>query len=454
MNNRPVILVVDDEKAIRNTLKEILEYEGYLIQLAESGEEALEIASSNSQDLILLDIKMQGMDGLECLEKLIDSGFSKPVIMISGHGTIDLAVQATKKGAFDFIQKPPDLNRLLISVRNALSQSELKTENHEIRKRLAAIPEILGESKEIQKVRNLIEKVCRTSSRVLITGDNGTGKELVARWIHAKSDRGLKPFVAVNCAAIPSELIESELFGYEKGAFTGADSSRPGKFELAHGGVLFLDEIGDMPLEAQSKVLRVLQEAKVQRLGSSETIDIDIQVISATNVDLEEAIQEKSFREDLYHRINVIPIHIPSLDERKEDITVLAQAFLSELKEKEIWLADLKIHEGALALLKERSWPGNVRELQNVIERLAVMSDDSTITESDVNSTITENSVKDVQDLTSSIELFHDFKAKAERLFLKRQLEKHNWNISKTAESIGLQRSHIYNKIKQLDIKR
>jgi DNA-binding NtrC family response regulator len=448
------ILVVDDEKAIRNTLKEILEYEGYQVETAHSGEEALSKLPDLKADLVLLDIKMPGMDGMECFEAIQEAGFDIPVIMISGHGTIELAVEATKRGAFDFIQKPPDLNRLLLSVRNALSQSVLKTENKRIRARLPETPPIIGESEAIRKVKEVIDKVARTSSRVLITGPNGSGKELVARWIHEKSDRS-GTFVAVNCAAIPAELIESELFGYRKGAFTGATEDRKGKFEAADGGTLFLDEIGDMPLSAQAKVLRALQESQIQPLGSSEKIKLDIRVITATNKNLSEEVQEKNFREDLYHRISVIPIEIPPLLERPDDIPLLAKHFIDELRNKEISLSNLQIEEDALTALQKRNWPGNVRELQNVIERLAVLSADQLIREEEVKA-LEHNTLEsaDFREQLGSYDSFQDFKAASERVFLIHQLNKHHWNISKTAEAIGLQRSHIYNKIKSLGIER
>ncbi len=455
MSSASLILVVDDEKSIRNTLKEILEYEGYGIETATSGEEALKKLKEIKPHLCLLDIKMPGMDGMECLNAFGEAGYDFPVIMISGHGSIDLAVEATKQGAFDFIQKPPDLNRLLLSVRNALSQSTLKTENKRIRARLPEIPPIIGESEAINQVKELIEKVSRTSSRVLITGANGTGKELVARWIHEKSDRSSASFVAVNCAAIPEELIESELFGYEKGAFTGADERRIGKFEAADGGTLFLDEIGDMPLSAQSKVLRALQEGQIQPLGSNEKIKLDIRVIAATNKNLREEVNAGNFREDLFHRISVIPVEIPGLADRREDIPHLTNHFIRQLRNDEISLSGLEIEEKALEALKRRNWPGNVRELQNVVERLAVLSSDRTIRVEEVNALDTDTiESPEFKQLLSQYDSFQDFKAASERVFLIHQLNKYQWNISRTAEAVGLQRSHIYNKIKSLGIER
>jgi len=309
--SKPTILVTDDEKSIRNSLREILEFENYSVLEADGGEAALAQVRDKAIDLIILDIKMKGMDGIEVLEKVKEIQPNVPVIMISGHGTIKIAVEATKIGAFDFIEKPPDLNRLLISVRNALSRNELIQENKRIRTELNNVTEMVGESSAISRIKKTIEKVAPSTSRVLITGENGTGKELVARWIHEKSPRASKAFVDVNCAAIPADLLESELFGHEKGAFTGASEQRIGKFEQASGGTLFLDEIGDMSLEAQSKVLRVLQENQVTRVGGNKRIDVDVRLLSATNRDLEKEIRNKQFREDLFHRINVIPVHVP-----------------------------------------------------------------------------------------------------------------------------------------------
>lgn len=453
--SKPLILVVDDEKAIRNALKEILEFEGYDVLLGESGEQVETILGENDVDLILLDIKMQGMDGIETLEHIKKDGYEVPVIMISGHGTIQIAVDATKKGAFDFIQKPPDLNRLLISVRNALSQTDLKKENKQIKARLPKVPEILGSSEEILKVKKLIDKVAPTSSRVLITGENGTGKELVAKWVHQKSSRQNGPFIEVNCAAIPSELVESELFGYEKGAFTGADVQRIGKFELANHGTLFLDEIGDMPMNAQAKVLRALQEGVITKVGGNESIRVDVRVLSATNKDLREEIKEKQFREDLFHRISVIPIEVPSLSKRRKDIPLLAKAFLERLSNREISLASTSFSEEALDALAQREWSGNVRELQNTVERLAVLTQSDVISKEEVDLLGTPMTGDiDISKLVDEESSFQRFKEETERAFLTRQLEKHHWNITKTAESIGLQRSHIYNKIKKYNLER
>lgn len=454
--NNKHILVTDDERAIRNTLKEILEFENYSVTTTESGQDALDVITKEQVDLMFLDIKMQGMDGLETLKKIRSLGFDFPVIMISGHGTIDIAVEATKMGAYDFLEKPPDLNRLLLAIRNALSAQELTKEVQQIRKKLPKIQEIIGESKAITHIKSLINKVAPTQSRVLISGENGSGKELVARWIHEKSIRNAGPMVEVNCAAIPSELIESELFGHEKGAFTGANEKRIGKFEQADGGTLFLDEIGDMPIDAQAKVLRVLQENNITRVGGNKSIPINVRILTATNKNLVSEIEEGNFREDLYHRISVIPIQLPSLNERKEDIPLLATYFLKKLKANDISFSSVQFTEDGLASLRNRNWTGNVRELQNAVERLGILSPTNLLDKNAVESILSSNksNFKDVENLTNSINDFQDFKEKAERLFLIKQLEIHNWNVSQTAEAVGLQRSHMYNKINKYKLER
>lgn len=454
--SNPTILVTDDEKSIRNSLREILEFESYSVLEAEGGESALSQVKSNKVDLMILDIKMKGMDGIEVLEKVKEIQPGLPVIMISGHGTIKIAVEATKMGAFDFIEKPPDLNRLLISVRNALSRNELIEENRRIRTELNNVTEMVGESTAISRIKKTIEKVAPSTSRVLITGENGTGKELVARWIHEKSQRASKAFVDVNCAAIPTDLLESELFGHEKGAFTGASEQRIGKFEQADGGTLFLDEIGDMSLDAQSKVLRVLQENQVTRVGGSERIDVDVRLLSATNRDLEKEIRENRFREDLFHRINVIPIHVPPLRERKEDIPVLAEWFLSQLSQREIIYAGKTFSDEALEEMKELSWSGNIRQLQNAVERMALLSDGDEISRDDVTrlATMQGSDNGGLDELMEQSLTFQEYKEKAERFYLLKKLEDHDWNVSATADAIDIQRSHIYNKMKKYDIER
>lgn len=453
---RANILVTDDEKSIRNSLKEILEFEGFEVYEAESGAEALARVKEHNMDLMLLDIKMKGMDGMEVLKKLRENHHDFPVIMISGHGNIELAVEATKLGAFDFIEKPPDLNRLLVSVRNALDRRELAKENKSMRSKLPDVPEIIGDSNAIKKIKQTIEKVAPTNSRVLITGENGTGKELVARWIHEKSNRKSGPMIDVNCAAIPAELLESELFGHEKGAFTGASSRRIGKFEQADRGTLFLDEIGDMSPDAQAKVLRALQENAIVRVGGSQKIKVDVRVLAATNKDLLDEIEEGNFREDLYHRINVIPIHIPPLRKRKEDIPALAVNCLNRLAAKDIVFSGVEFTDEALDALKDHKWSGNVRELQNAIERMGLLASDSLIEKADVEglSLSRSKSSGKLENMINEIEHFQEFKESAEREFIKHKLEQNDWNISQTAEAIDIQRSHMYTKMKKYDIER
>ncbi|WP_162341716.1 sigma-54-dependent transcriptional regulator [Cyclobacterium salsum] len=368
----PKILIIDDEKVIRSTLKEILEYEKYEIFEAQDGEKGLEMIQNEEFDLVLCDIKMPKMDGIEVLTKVGALQKQPQFIMISAHGTIETAVEATKKGAFDFIPKPPDLNRLLLTVRNALDKENLVQETKVLKKKLSKKLDMVGESEAINQVKETIEKVAPTDARVLITGPNGTGKELVAHWIHQKSNREAAPFIAVNCAAIPSELIESELFGHEKGAFTSAMKQRQGKFEQAHGGTLFLDEIGDMSLSAQAKVLRALQEHKVSRVGGDKEIKVDVRVLAATNKDLKKEIAEGNFREDLYHRVSVILIPVPPLKERAEDIPLLVDKFLGEIA-IEYGTAKKEIEAAAIKKLQEFPWTGNIRELRNVIERLVIL---------------------------------------------------------------------------------
>jgi len=368
------ILIIDDEKSIRNTLQEILEYEKYTVDLAEHGAEGLEMYKKNSYDIVLCDIKMPEMDGLEVLEKIFQEEGDAQVIMISGHGNIDTAVEAIKKGAFDFIEKPLDLNRLLITIRNALNKSNLITETRVLKKKVGKTSEMVGKSGAIKKVKEIVDKVAPTDARVLITGANGTGKELVARSLHEKSSRAEGPFIEVNCAAIPSELIESELFGHEKGAFTSAIKQRKGKFEQADGGTIFLDEIGDMSLSAQSKVLRALQENKINRVGSDKDIHVNVRVLAATNKNLKEEIEKTTFREDLYHRISVILIHVPSLNERLEDIPLLADHFNKMICE-EYGTQPKVIKEDAIKELQKITWTGNIREFRNVLERLIILCD-------------------------------------------------------------------------------
>ncbi|MEX2336898.1 MAG: sigma-54 dependent transcriptional regulator [Fulvivirga sp.] len=367
------ILIIDDEQSIRNTLREILEYEKYEVGEAKNGEEGLKMLSKEKFDAALCDIKMPKMDGLEVLEKAMEQGIDTQFIMISAHGTIETAVEATKKGAYDFIQKPPDLNRLLVTLRNALDKSTLVNETRALKTKVSKRFDIVGESALIKQVKEDIAKVAPTEARVLITGENGTGKELVARWLHEKSSRGKGSLVEVNCAAIPSELIESELFGHEKGSFTSAIKQRIGKFEQAHGGTLFLDEIGDMSLSAQAKVLRALQENKITRVGGDKEIKVNVRVVAATNKDLKEAIAAHQFREDLYHRLSVIIIKVPALRDRKDDIPLLVRRFLADIA-AEYGSKPKNISDKAIELLQKHEWTGNIRELRNVVERLVIMA--------------------------------------------------------------------------------
>ncbi len=367
------ILIIDDEKAIRKTLSEILSYEGYKIDEAGDGEEGLKKFSEKTYDVVLCDIKMPKIDGMEFLAKATAANPDVPVIMISGHGTIETAVEAVKKGAYDYIAKPPDLNRLLITIRNAMDKTNLVSEAKVLRRKVGKVEEMIGESPAILKIKDTIDKVAPTDARVLVTGENGSGKELVARWLHEKSARSKAPLVEVNCAAIPSELIESELFGHEKGSFTSAVKQRIGKFEQAHGGTLFLDEIGDMSLSAQAKVLRALQEGKITRVGGDKDISVDVRVISATNKDLLKEVEDKQFRLDLYHRLSVIIIHVPSLNERKDDIPLLVDKFLDDICE-DYGIAKKGIDADAVDALKQHNWTGNIRELRNVVERLIILS--------------------------------------------------------------------------------
>lgn len=376
------VMIIDDERSIRKTLREILEYENFKVDEAADGIEALSILQKEKFDIILCDIKMPKMDGIELLEKVTQLGIDTQVIMISGHGNIETAVEAVKKGAYDFIAKPLDLNRLLVTLRNAVDKSKLVTETKILKKKVAKIVDMVGESKGIIQIKEMIERVAPTEARVLITGSNGTGKELVARWLHEKSNRADAALIEVNCAAIPSELIESELFGHEKGAFTSAVSQRKGKFEQAEGGTIFLDEIGDMSLSAQAKVLRALQENKITRVGGEKELKVNVRVIAATNKNLQDEIQKGNFREDLYHRLSVILIHVPSLNERKEDIPLLIEHFTKLICE-ESGMPEKTFTPAGINEMQNLNWTGNIRELRNVIERLIILCDKS-ITEKEV----------------------------------------------------------------------
>jgi two-component system nitrogen regulation response regulator NtrX len=453
------ILIIDDERAIRSTLREILEYEDYVVEDVDNGIDGLELIKKNNYDLVLCDIKMNRMDGMEVLTEGLYLKPDLPFIMISGHGTVETAIEASKKGAFDFISKPPDLNRLLITVRNALDRGSLVTEAKVLKRRVAKVRPILGESQAIAKIKETIERVAPTDARVLVTGANGSGKELVARWLHEKSNRANAPLIEVNCAAIPSELIESELFGHEKGSFTSAIKQRIGKFEAASGGTLFLDEIGDMSHPTQAKVLRALQENKITRVGGEKEIEVDVRVVAATNKDLLKEIEAGNFRMDLYHRLSVILIHVPPLTDRKDDIALLTQSFLDEIC-NDYGMPVKKISDAALEALKALPWTGNIRELRNMVERLIILSD-KTITDGDVKAfanpsspaVITNNNASQQADFDQFAN-FQEYKDYAEREYIKFKLEKNNWNVSKTADDIDIQRSHLYSKIEKFGLKR
>ena len=459
------ILIIDDERAIRNTLREILEYEDFKIDDIDNGIDGLELIKKNDYDLVLCDIKMNKMDGMEVLSTGLELKPDLPFIMISGHGTVETAVEASKKGAFDFISKPPDLNRLLITVRNALDRGNLVTETKVLKQKVnkTKTKEILGNSASIAKIKETIDRVAPTEARVLITGANGSGKELVARWLHEKSNRSTGPLIEVNCAAIPSELIESELFGHEKGSFTSAIKQRIGKFEQANGGTIFLDEIGDMSQSAQAKVLRALQENKITRVGGEKEIDVNVRVIAATNKDLLKEIDNGNFRMDLYHRLNVIHIHVSSLAERRDDIVLLSENFCAEIC-NDYGMPVKKINSAAEEALKSLPWTGNIRELRNVIERLIILSD-KVITAEDVRAFANPvGSIYEPQNINiatqgnsfdyDSFPNFQEYKDHAEMEFIKYKLEKNNWNVSKTAEDIDIQRSHLYSKIEKFGLKR
>lgn len=374
MKTMPKILVIDDEKSIRKTLREILEYENFKVDEAGDGLEGVSMAEKEDYDIILCDIKMPKVDGIEALERIQKTKPDIPIVMISGHGTIETAVEAVKKGAFDFIAKPLDLNRLLVTIRNAMDKTTIVSEVKTLKKKVSRTYDMIGDSLAIRQIKEVIEKVAPTDARVLITGENGTGKELVARWLHEKSNRAHHPFIEVNCAAIPGELIESELFGHEKGAFTSAVAQRKGKFELAEGGTIFLDEIGDMSLSAQAKVLRALQENKITRVGSEKEVKINVRILAATNKDLPKEISKGNFREDLYHRLSVIIIKVPSLNERKEDIPLLVEHFSKQICEEQR-IPQKQFSKDALKELQRINWTGNIRELRNVVERLIILGD-------------------------------------------------------------------------------
>ena len=449
------ILIVDDEESIRDSLSGILNDEGFTPTTAENGETALSMLTEEKPDLVLLDIWMPGMDGLKTLTKIREVHPDQLVVMMSGHGTIETAVKATKLGAYDFIEKPLSLEKLLLCTQNALKIGQLVEENRELKAKMAKDHEMIGSSEPIVALKQQIEIAAPTSGWVLITGENGTGKELVARAIHSLSKRQTKPFIEVNCAAIPEELIESELFGHEKGAFTGATAQRRGKFDQAHEGTLFLDEIGDMSLKTQAKVLRILQEKKFERVGGSKTIEVDVRVIAATNKDLEEEISQGRFREDLYYRLNVIPFHVPPLRERQQDIPELVNHFLAHFCRQES--REIKeMDQEAMDCLADYAWPGNVRELKNLIERVVIMSPGQKIHKEMLPQVFLDKSLKTGKGQlpTSSLSAgsFREAKEEFEKEFLLHKLEENNWNISRTAEAVGIERSNLHRKIKAYDI--
>lgn len=450
------VLIVDDEESIRSSLDGILQDEGYRTSVAASGDDALNLLREELPDLVLLDIWMPGLDGLETLRRARDLAPELVVIMMSGHGTIETAVKATKLGAFDFIEKPLSLEKLLVSIQNAFKLGQLVEENRSLKAKISKDYDMVGSSTEISLLKEQISIAAPTSGWVLITGENGTGKELVARAIHNQSRRREKPFVEVNCAAIPEELIESELFGHERGAFTGATTQRKGKFDLAHEGTLFLDEIGDMSLKTQAKVLRILQERKFERVGGSKTIEVDVRVIAATNKDLEEEIRQGSFREDLYYRLNVLPFHVPPLRERREDISRLVNHFLDYFCSKE-GRETKTITQAALATLQCYSWPGNVRELKNIVERLVIMTPDTTIQETHLPPSMRSKKSATTEPRGTSFagvdaSNFKEAKEEFEKEFILQKLEENDWNISRTAEAIDIERSNLHRKIKSFGI--
>jgi two-component system, NtrC family, nitrogen regulation response regulator NtrX len=446
------VIIIDDEKEICESIGMILEYENYTVDYSTSAADGMDKINEKNFAALLLDIQMPEMSGFEVLKKVKEKNPAISVIIISAHGSVENAIKATKLGAFDFIEKPIDREKLVISVRNAVEQNNLLNENLEIKKNLQGDGKILGKSKAINNILEMIDKVAPLDTRVLITGENGTGKELVARAIHTKSGRKDKQIIEVNCAAIPNELIESELFGHEKGSFTGAFQQRIGKFELANKGTIFLDEIGDMSQQAQAKVLRAIEDGKIERVGGGKKIDVDVRIIAATNKNLKEEIEEGNFREDLFHRLNVIPIHIPPLRERLDDIPILIEYFSEDITKKHK-KTPVKFEEDALKYLQGLPWTGNVRELRNAVERIIIMIDKQSISKKNIEFLFSsgQSSIGDIIDGSNS---FQEFKEKAERAFIVKQLNANDWNISKTAEILEIQRSHLYNKIKKYGIDR
>lgn len=446
------VLVVDDEKGVREALRQVLEYEGFEVRTEDSGDAALEAFAEFHPHLVVLDVKMAGMDGLQTLAKVREVDQNAQVIMISGHGTIQTAVEATQLGAYEFLEKPLDTDRVLLTLKNALTHVDLSAENQRLRKTVSDRYEIVGSSRVIKEVLEVIAKVSPTPARVLIMGENGSGKELVARAIHRNSPRVNAPFVEVNCAAIPSELIESELFGHMKGSFTGAFADRAGKFEQADGGTLFLDEVGDMSSAAQAKVLRALEEGVVTRIGATKAIRVDVRVVAATNKLLEDEITAGRFREDLYYRLNVVPVQVPPLRSRRDDIPALIRKFSDDLASNAGFKAKTFV-EGAIEALSARDWPGNVRELRNAIERLLILAPGDTITAQDVARIGGAQQDSELGDLMNC-DTFDGFKQDAERAFLQGKLAENSWNVSETARKLSMPRSNLYKKIEKYGLER
>ncbi len=446
------VLIIDDEREICESIKMILDFEDYETEYALKPEQGLAMLASGVFEAVLLDIQMPGMNGFEVLSKIRENKNPVNVIIISAYGSIENAVKATRLGAFDFLEKPIDRDKLIISVRNAVNQTNLKRENETIKKAIAGEVNIVGQSRQLLSILSIIDKVAPTDTRVLITGENGTGKELVAKMIHQKSRRSSQPLVEINCAAIPNELIESELFGHEKGSFTGAVQQRIGKFEQANKGTLFLDEIGDMNLQAQAKVLRAIEDGKIERVGGSKKIDVDVRIIAATNKNIPEMIPKGEFREDLYHRINVIPVRVPSLRERPDDIPLLVKHFTVDICSK-YGKSIPEFSEEVLSHLKTLKWTGNIRELRNIIERIIILVSKPVIELWDIDYLIPAEK-QTVDELIIQSNSFQEFKERTEKAYILKQLEINGWNISKTAELLDIQRSHLYNKMKKYGIEK
>jgi two-component system nitrogen regulation response regulator NtrX len=447
------ILIIDDEPGIRGALKQVLEFEDHEVRTAASGGEGLSLYGDFRPHVVFLDVKMAGLDGLDTLQRLRSIDPEAIVVMISGHGTVQTAVEATRKGAFDFLEKPLDTDRLLVTVRNALERTQLVVENIQLKAFVGDRYQMVGASVALERVKEMVRKVGPTPARVLILGENGAGKELVAHGIHAASPRAGRPFIEVNCAAIPSELIESELFGHMKGSFTGAFADHTGKFEQAHGGTLFLDEIGDLALAAQAKLLRALQEGIITRVGGTKAISVDVRVIAATNKDLRAEIEAGHFREDLLYRLNVVEIRVPPLRERRDDIPTLVAHFADRLLAAG-GLPPRIFEEETIRLLQRRSWPGNVRELRNSVERLLILSDERSIGTAEVRTLLSDDEEADGAFDPTTADSFRAFKDEAERQFLMARLREHDWNVSETARALEMPRSNLYKKIERFKLER